>query len=163
MEKLLSTGKVKAIGVANHSVKFLTDLLREATITPAVNQIENHPALPQQDIVDFCKEKGIHITAYSPLGSSGSPLVKAEPVLHLSEKHGVAPANILLSYHIARGSSVLAKSSNLDRISANKHIVDLDASDMKVLNDYSDELARTGKLKRYVDRDYGIDLGFPKI
>jgi glycerol 2-dehydrogenase (NADP+) len=99
MEKLLSTGKVKAIGVANYSVKFLEELLPQATVVPAVNQIENHPSLPQQEIVDFCKEKGIHITAYSPLGSTGSPMFKEPKILEVAEKKGVTPASILLSYH----------------------------------------------------------------
>jgi diketogulonate reductase-like aldo/keto reductase len=99
MEKLLSTGKVKAIGVANYSVRYLEELLPHATIIPAVNQIENHPSLPQQDIVDFCNAKGIHITAYSPLGSSGSPMLKEKPIVEVAEKEGVTPASVLLSYH----------------------------------------------------------------
>ena len=99
MEKLLATGKVKAIGVANYSVRFLEELLPQATIVPAVNQIENHPSLPQQEIVDLCKSKGIHITAYSPLGSSGSPMFKAEPVVEIAKKRDVTPASVLLSYH----------------------------------------------------------------
>lgn len=99
MEKLPATGKVKAIGVANYSVRFLEQLLPEATIVPAVNQIENHPSLPQQEIVDFCQSKGIHITAYSPLGSSGSPMFKAEPVVEVAKKRNATPASILLSYH----------------------------------------------------------------
>lgn len=66
---------------------------------PAVNQIENHPALPQQEIVDLCKEKGIHIMAYSPFGSTGGPLFTAEPIVKIAEKHGVKPSTVLLSYH----------------------------------------------------------------
>jgi diketogulonate reductase-like aldo/keto reductase len=99
MEKLLATGKVKAIGVANYSVKYLEQLLKEATVVPAVNQIENHPSLPQQEIVDFCKEKGIHVTAYSPLGSTGSPMFQAAPIVEVAKKRGVTPASVLLSYH----------------------------------------------------------------
>ena len=99
MEKLLKTGKVKAIGVANYSVRYLEQLLPHASIVPAVNQIENHPSLPQQEIVDFCKSKGIHITAYSPLGSSGSPMMKEAPIIELAKKRNVTPASVLLSYH----------------------------------------------------------------
>ena len=99
MEKLLPTGKTKAIGVANHSKKFLEELLPHVHVVPAVNQIENHPQLPQQEIVDFCKEKGIHITAYSPLGSTGSPLMKNEIVRKIAKERGVTPGNVLLSYH----------------------------------------------------------------
>lgn len=99
MEKLPATGKVKAIGVSNYSVRYLEQLLAEATIVPAVNQIENHPALPQQDIVDFCNARGIVITAYSPLGSTGSPLLTADPVVQIAKKRGVSPATVLLSWH----------------------------------------------------------------
>lgn len=99
MEKLLETGKVKAIGVSNYSKRYLEELLPQVSVVPAVNQIENHPALPQQEIVDFCKEKGIHITAYSPLGSTGSPLFTAEPIVEIAKKKGVTPATVLLSWH----------------------------------------------------------------
>ncbi|CZT53015.1 probable aldehyde reductase [Rhynchosporium secalis] len=161
MEKLVATGKVKAIGVANYSVKYLEELLPQAKIIPAVNQIENHPSLPQQEIVDFCKNKGIHITAYSPLGSSGSPMMKEKPILEVAEKRGITPASVLLSYHVARESSVLAKSVNPDRIKANMDLVKLDASDMKILNDYAEGLTKSGKVVRYVYPAFGVDFGFP--
>jgi glycerol 2-dehydrogenase (NADP+) len=99
MEKLPETGKVKAIGVANYSVKYLNELLPHTKITPAVNQIENHPYLPQQEIVDYCKGKGILITAYSPFGSTGSPMMKEEGVLEVAKKHSVDAGTVLLSYH----------------------------------------------------------------
>lgn len=97
----MDTGKVKAIGVSNYSVQYLEELLPQASIVPAANQIENHPSLPQQEIVDFCNQKGIHITAYSPLGSTGSPLFTAEPIVAVAEKRGVTPATVLLSWHSA--------------------------------------------------------------
>lgn len=97
----MDTGKVKAIGVSNYSVQYLEELLPQASIVPAANQIENHPSLPQQEIVDFCNQKGIHITAYSPLGSTGSPLFTAEPIVAVAEKRGVTPATALLSWHSA--------------------------------------------------------------
>ena len=99
MEKLVATGKVKAIGVANYSKHYLELLLPHAKIVPAVNQIENHPSLPQQEVVDFCHEKGIHVTAYSPLGSTGAALMKEPAVIEVAEKKGVTPAAVLLSYH----------------------------------------------------------------
>jgi glycerol 2-dehydrogenase (NADP+) len=101
LENLIKSNpsKVKAIGVANYSVKYLEKLLAIATIVPAANQIENHPLLPQQEVVDLCKEKGIHITAYSPLGSTGSPLFKDETVLEVAKKHSVTAGTVLLSYH----------------------------------------------------------------
>lgn len=82
-----------------YSKKYLEQLIPHATVVPAVNQIENHPSLPQQEIVDFCREHNIHVMAYSPLGSTGSPLMSAEPVIKIAEKKGVSPGTVLLSYH----------------------------------------------------------------
>ncbi|KAG0157042.1 hypothetical protein PDIDSM_4226 [Penicillium digitatum] len=162
MEKLVGTGKVKAIGVSNYSVKFLEELLPQATIVPAANQIENHPLLPQQEIVDFCNKAGIHITAYSPLGSTGSPLFTAEPIKAVAEKRGVTPATVLLSWHIARGSSVLAKSVTPARIEANRaDLIHLDAEDLASLRPYSDSLQAEGKLQRFVYPPFGVNFGFP--
>ncbi|PCH03341.1 Aldo/keto reductase [Penicillium occitanis (nom. inval.)] len=161
MEKLPASGKVKAIGVSNYSVPFLEALLAEATIVPATNQIENHPQLAQQEIVDFCKSKGILIEAYSPLGSTGSPLFTAEPVVEIAKKRGVSPAAVLLSWHLARGSVVLAKSINPDRITANRELVELDTDDVALLQKYADDLKASGQQKRYVAPPFGVDMGFP--
>ncbi|KAL6243248.1 H/ACA snoRNP pseudouridylase subunit [Rhinocladiella similis] len=156
MEKLLNTGKVKAIGVCNYSKRFLEELLPKVDIVPAANQIENHPLLPQQEIVDYCQQKGIHVTAYSPLGSTGSPLMKDPHVVKLAEQKGTTPGCILLSYHIARGSSVLAKSVTPSRIDENKHIVDLSSSDLASLA----EISQKG-VTRFVYPEFGVDFGFP--
>ena len=99
MEKLLLTKRVKAIGVANYSRKYLEQLLAEVSIVPAVNQIENHPLLPQQEIVDYCKERGVHVTAYSPLGSTGSPLLSLPVIQIIAAQKSVSAATVLLSWH----------------------------------------------------------------
>lgn len=161
MEALMKTGKTKAVGVCNYSKVYMEKLLKHATIIPAVNQIEAHPALPQQEVTDFCQEKGIHIEAYSPLGSTGGPLMKSEPIVALAEKKEVSAATILLSYHVARGATVLAKSVTESRIKENMKIVDLDADDMKLLDDYAAKLTKEGKLERFVYPPFGINFGFP--
>lgn len=99
MEKVLATGKAKAIGVANYSVQYLKELLPSAKVVPAVNQIENHPLLPQQEIIDFCDWRGIHVTAYSPLGSSGSPLIHLPVIEEISKKRSISAPVVLLSWH----------------------------------------------------------------
>lgn len=71
MEALLKTGKVRSIGVSNFSVKLLEVLLRETSVVPATNQVECHPCLPSFELKAWCEEKGILITAYSPLGACG--------------------------------------------------------------------------------------------
>ncbi|KAK5459766.1 H/ACA snoRNP pseudouridylase subunit [Exophiala xenobiotica] len=156
MQKLLDTGKVKAIGVCNYSKRYLEELVPNVDVVPAVNQIENHPLLPQQEIVDYCNEKGIHITAYSPLGSTGSPMMKDPHVVKLAEEKGTTPGCILLSYHIARGSSVLAKSVTPSRIEENKHIVKLSDADLASLA----EISQKG-VTRFVYPEFGVDFGFP--
>ncbi|KAI8451848.1 NADP-dependent oxidoreductase domain-containing protein [Phakopsora pachyrhizi] len=70
MVKLQKSGKVKAIGVSNFTIQHLEDLIKATGVTPAVNQIERHPLLVQTDLVNYCNSKGIHITAYSPLGNN---------------------------------------------------------------------------------------------
>ncbi|CBF70414.1 hypothetical protein AN5986.2 [Aspergillus nidulans FGSC A4] len=163
MEELITNNpdKVKAIGVSNYSKRYLEQLLPQAKIVPAVNQIENHPALPQQEIVDLCKEKGILITAYSPLGSTGSPLFKAEAIVAVAERRGVTPASVLLSWHLARGSSVLAKSVTPSRIEENRKLVKLEPEDVELIGKYSAELAATNGFQRYVYPPFGVDFGFP--
>ena len=165
MEKLLKGGKVKAIGVCNYSRTYLEELLPKVNIVPAVNQIENHPLLPQQEIVDLCNEKGILITAYSPLGSTGSPLMKDEHVVKLAKEKSTTPGSILLSYHsesispsfhkfvlidvsVARGSSVLAKSVTPSRIEENMKVVKLSSQDVASLA----EISQNG-ITRFVYRE----------
>lgn len=99
MERLLATGKAKAIGVANYSVDYLKDLLAHVSVVPAVNQVELHPRLPQAALLDFCRAHGIHSTAYSPLGSSGAPLLSLPAVQKIAERKGVSPGTVLLNYH----------------------------------------------------------------
>ncbi|KAL2834309.1 NADP-dependent oxidoreductase domain-containing protein [Aspergillus cavernicola] len=154
-------GKVKAIGVSNYSKKYLEELLPQVTIVPAVNQIENHPSLPQQEIVDLCKEKGILITAYSPLGSTGGPLFSAPAIVDVARRKGVSEAIVLLSWHLARGSSVLAKSVTPSRIEENMKLVKLDQEDVDQIAKYSEELAATIGFQRYVYPPFGVNFGFP--
>lgn len=184
MEELIAKnpGKVKAIGVSNYSKQYLEELLPQVKIVPAANQIENHPSLPQQEIVDYCNEKGINITAYSPLGSTGSPLFSAPAIVEVSKKRGVSPATVLLSWHcmfhsslpillfpvletnnhsVARGSAVLAKSVTPSRIEENRNLVALEKEDVDLIAKYSAELAATSGFQRYVFPPFGVNFGFP--
>lgn len=97
LEDLHKAGKARAIGVSNFSVPYLQRLLEGAKVVPAVNQIENHPLLLQTKLVEFCQSKGIVVTAYSPFGSIGGPLL-ANPVLKgIAEKNGVSVGNVILN------------------------------------------------------------------
>ncbi|MCJ1251129.1 hypothetical protein MMC30_008360 [Trapelia coarctata] len=155
-EKLLRTGKVKAIGVCNYSVKFLEELLPHVDVVPAVNQVENHPYLPQEDLLEYMQSKGIVLTAFSPLGSTGSPLFDEKGVQEVAKKHNVSPGTVLLSYGVARGNAVIPKSVTPSRIEENLRIISLDASDMEVLG----KISREKGTKRYVNPPFGVDFGF---
>jgi glycerol 2-dehydrogenase (NADP+) len=94
LEELLEAGKVRAIGVSNCSELKLNEILPTAKVVPAVNQVELHPYNPQLELVKFCKSKGIVMQAYSPLGSTGSPLLKDDVVVEIAEKHKSTPVAV---------------------------------------------------------------------
>ncbi|KAG5436953.1 hypothetical protein PCANB_001363 [Pneumocystis canis] len=134
LENLVSTGKVKAIGVSNFSTLNLEKLLKIAKIIPAVNQCELHPYLPQDKLVEFCNEKGIHLTAYSPLGSTDAPLLKEPLILEIAEKNKKTAAQVVLSWCIQRGTSVIPKSVTPSRIISNLQVFELSEEDFSSLN-----------------------------
>jgi L-glyceraldehyde reductase len=97
MIALQKTGKVKSIGVSNFTQSMIEAIIKATGVTPAVNQIEAHPLLPQEDLVKYSNEKGIHITAYSPLGNAGGygddakkqDIVGSKPVQEVAKKVSV--------------------------------------------------------------------------
>lgn len=133
LEKEYKSGRVKAIGICNASIKTLEYLLPKIDVVPAVNQIELHPYLPQNDLVKFCESRGILIEAYSPLGSAGGPLLKEPEIIELAKKHKTEPATILISYHLSSGRVVLPKSVNPKRIDSNAQFVKLSKEDLEEL------------------------------
>ncbi|KAK9325318.1 NADP-dependent oxidoreductase domain-containing protein [Lipomyces orientalis] len=121
VQQLPATGKTKAVGVSNFSTVNLEKLLTAPTtkIVPAVNQVELHPYLPQHKLLDYAKAKGIHITAYSPLGSTNAPLQQEPAVQEIAARLGKSPTQVLISWAISRGTSVIPKSVTAERIIAN--------------------------------------------
>jgi glycerol 2-dehydrogenase (NADP+) len=98
LEALVKKGKVRSIGVSNCSELKLKEITAKATIIPAVNQLELHVYNPQKKLLKYMEEKGIKAQAYSPLGSTNSPLLKDEVVTAIAQKKGVEPSAILLAY-----------------------------------------------------------------
>ncbi|KAH0843104.1 Glycerol 2-dehydrogenase (NADP(+)) [Fonsecaea pedrosoi] len=121
MQKLVGTGKVRNIGVSNFVISNLEKLLNAPStkIVPAVNQIELHPNMPSPKTLAYCKEKGIHVTAYSCLGSTDSPLAHDQTLQKIADAHGKTPQQVLLMWGLQRGTSVIPKSVTKSRIEAN--------------------------------------------
>ncbi|KAI8147943.1 NADP-dependent oxidoreductase domain-containing protein [Fennellomyces sp. T-0311] len=133
MEKLVGP-KLRAIGVSNFNFRSITKLLEVCTLVPAVIQIEIHPYLTQPDIFELCKKNNIHLTAYSALGCKNSPLLKDSIVIEISAKYNATPAQVLLSWGIQRGTSVVTKSTNESRIIENLRNIHLEQADFDKLN-----------------------------
>jgi len=121
MQKILESGRVKNIGVSNFAIKNLETLLNDPTckVVPATNQIELHPNNPSPKLVEYCKSKGIHCTAYSCLGSTDSPLYKNEKLKKLAEGKGKTVQQVLLVWGLMRGTDVIPKSVTPSRIAGN--------------------------------------------
>ncbi|EKM53699.1 uncharacterized protein PHACADRAFT_260185 [Phanerochaete carnosa HHB-10118-sp] len=122
MLKLPATGKVKAVGVSNCSIKCIQGIYDATGVWPTMNQIERHPLNPQFELVAWCKERNIHITSYSPLGNNiigKKKLVEYDEVKAIADRLGVTSAQVLVSWGTFDGCSVIPKSVQKDRIISN--------------------------------------------
>lgn len=134
LEKLYSEGKVRAIGVSNFLRHHLDDLLNSASIVPMVNQMEFHPRLVQQDLVDFCRKTGIQYEGWSPLMQG--KILHIEELKQLGEKYGKTVVQIALRWNVQKGVIAIPKSTNKERIISNSNIFDFEISkeDMQLID-----------------------------
>lgn len=145
LEKLPASGRVKNIGISNFGIKNLEKLLPGAKIIPAVNQIELHPNNPSPKLLEYLKEKNIHATAYSCLGSTNSPLAKDQTLAKIAEAKGKTTAQVLLVWGLQRGTSVIPKSVTASRIQDNfKLDFTLTDDEMKQLSSLPDRFKVCG-------------------
>lgn len=108
MEKLVNGGKCRAIGLADVGIKELEPIYDAATIKPAVIQVESHPYLPETELLEFCKERGIVFLAFAPLGHGIRPGPLEDPaVLAVAQRVGKTPAQVLLAWAVQRGTALL--------------------------------------------------------
>ena len=123
MEELVDQGLTRHIGVSNFSGAKLKALSAGARIRPEALQIERHPLLQQNDLIAWCREHGVVVTGYGPLGSSGPnrpPLVLEHPqVVALAAQRGLTPAQLLLAWGIGCGTAVIPKSVQPARLAEN--------------------------------------------
>jgi diketogulonate reductase-like aldo/keto reductase len=127
LERLYEERRARAIGVSNYMVNHLDELLGEARVRPAVNQIEVSPFLQQREVRAACKAHGIVVEAYSPLTKGvrlGHPVVG-----EIAGRSGRTPAQVLLRWGLQHGMVVLAKSVRRERIGENAGIFDFALDD----------------------------------
>lgn len=138
MEELVAAGLVRHIGVSNFGTSLIRDLLTYASIKPAALQVELHPYLTQEKLLRFCKENGIAVTGFSPLGApSYVPLgmAKAEdsvldqPVVKAAAKRlGKTPGQVVLRWGVQRGTSIVPKTNRPERLKENLAIFNFELS-----------------------------------
>lgn len=124
LEQAKAAGKIRSIGVSNYTIRHLEELKTYAHELPVVNQVELHVFLQQPELVDYCRQHGIALEAYSPLAHGkhmDEPTVQA-----IAERHGKSYAQIMLRWGIESGLIILPKSTTPERIRDNIDILDFE-------------------------------------
>ncbi|MNW25958.1 Glyoxal reductase [compost metagenome] len=143
MEKLYKEGRIRAIGVSNFQIHHLQDLMSSSEIVPAVNQVEFHPQLTQVELRRFCKELGIQLEAWSPLG--GGALLDNSTLKDIAAKYGKSAAQVILRWDLQHGVITIPKSVHEERIRANADIFDFELTPVDMAQiDALNEDKRTG-------------------
>lgn len=166
MEAAVDEGLVRHIGVSNFNLERIKHLVNNSRIQPEMNQVELHPFLPQSDLLDGCRDLGVHLTAYSPLGSKDrssaikkddEPLLLEHPaVKRVADKRNCTPGQVLISWAVHRGTAVIPKSTNAGRIQENLKSagVELSVEDLQFI-------AQIGPEYRFVDGSFWAMEGSP--
>ncbi|XP_055844243.1 aldo-keto reductase family 1 member B1-like [Episyrphus balteatus] len=144
MEKLVKKGLVRSIGVSNFNSEQIQRVLDNCEIKPVTNQVECHPGLNQKKLKEFCKERGITLTGYCPLGrpkpeEKTPDFYYSEKTKAIADKYKKTPAQIILRYMIDIGTIPIPKSSNTNRISENFNVFDfkLSPEDIAVMETFN--------------------------
>ncbi|GGD49510.1 aldo/keto reductase [Muriicola marianensis] len=150
LETLYSEKRVKAIGVSNFLSHHLEDLLDKASVVPMVNQMEFHPYLVQQDLIDYCKDNQIQYEAWSPM--MRGRIFTIPELIDLAKKYEKTVAQIVLRWDLQKGVVTIPKSRNKDRIKSNAQVFDftLSENDVQFL-DSLDRNKRFGPHPRAMD------------
>ena len=120
MEGLVDQGRCRAIGLSDISLERLLPVYEAARVKPAVVQGESHPYLPETELLEFCKEKGIVFLAFAPLGHGMRPGLLEDPVVSaIAERVGRTPAQVLLAWAVQRGTALLTTPKTTDRAREN--------------------------------------------
>ncbi|HVP80563.1 MAG TPA: aldo/keto reductase [Thermodesulfobacteriota bacterium] len=136
LENLVDQGRCKAIGLSDIGLEKVQEIFESARIKPAVVHVESHPYLPQWDLLDFCKKKGIVLHAFAPLGHGIEPKLMEDPVITtISKRLKKTPAQVLLAWALQRGTAPITTSKNPTRIKENFDVSALPEDVMKEIRE----------------------------
>lgn len=108
LETLVDHGRCQAIGLSDITLDALRPIYEAARIKPAVVQVESHPYLPETELFEFCKQNGIVLLAFAPLGHGLRPGLLEDPIiLSIAARVGKTPAQVLLAWAVQRGTALL--------------------------------------------------------
>lgn len=134
LEDAYKEGKVKAIGVSNFKKDDLENILEHCDVKPMVNQILLHISNTDKELVEFCKEQGILVEAYSPIAHGEA--LKNPAIVKIAEKYGVSAAQLCIRYAIQLGTVALPKTANPAHMESNAQVdFEISADDMKILKE----------------------------
>jgi 2,5-diketo-D-gluconate reductase A len=150
MERAREAGYARSIGVSNFSVDDLRQLLTAADVAPVVDQVQFSPYEYRKALLDSCRENGIALEAYSPLGTGRH--LGSETVARIAQRHERTPAQVLLRWCIELGIPVIPKSTHHERIVENAQLFDFRLSDEDIAE--LEELDRTGGTDRALERKW---------
>jgi 2,5-diketo-D-gluconate reductase A len=150
MERTHQAGYARSIGVSNFGVADLEALLAMATVMPVVDQVQFSPYEYRRALLDSCRDLGIALEAYSPLGTGRHLTSKA--VARVARRNERTPAQVLLRWCVERGIPVIPKSINRERIAENARLFDFRLSDQDIAE--LDALDRTGGTERALERTW---------
>ena len=135
MESLVDGGRCRAIGLSDIALNELSLIYESARIKPAVVQVESHPYLPETELLEFCKEKGIVLLAFAPLGHGMRPGLLEDPVISaIAVRIGKTPAQVLLAWAVQRGTALLTTPKNAARARENFDISSLPEDAFEEIN-----------------------------
>jgi diketogulonate reductase-like aldo/keto reductase len=136
MEKLVNEGKCKAIGLSDIGVERVKEIVETAAIKPAVVHVESHPYLPEWELLEYCRENGIVLQAFAPLGHSSEPKLLEDPVIaSIAKRVARTPAQVLLAWGIQRGTALLTTSKTPSRLAENFDVSTLPDDAMREINE----------------------------
>jgi alcohol dehydrogenase (NADP+) len=135
MESLVDHGKCRAIGLSDVGLNELKPLYESARIKPSVVQVESHPYLPETELLEYCKENGVVLLAFAPLGHGMKPGLLEDPViLSIAARVGKTPAQVLLAWAVQRGTAVLTTPKSAARARENFDISPLPGDALDEIN-----------------------------